>query len=98
VIERHRVELTTAAQKDLKSYRHATSSILDALARLEFDPERGHSLAGELAGVRSLEFTVKGSGAFRVAYEIDDQEKVCIVVAIGPRERFYERLRRRLNG
>jgi mRNA-degrading endonuclease RelE of RelBE toxin-antitoxin system len=98
VIERHRVELSTAAQKDLKGYRHAAAAIFDALARLEFDPESGHSLTGDLAGVRSLDITVKGSGAFRAAYEIDDLEKVCVVVAIGPRERFYERLRRRLNG
>ena len=98
MIERYRVELTTAAQKDLKSYRHATGLILDALARLEFDPEGGHLLTGDLSGVRSLEIAVKGSGAFRAAYETDGVEKVCIVVAIGPRERFYERLRRRLNG
>jgi mRNA-degrading endonuclease RelE of RelBE toxin-antitoxin system len=98
VIERYRVELTTAAQKDLKGHRHAAAAIFDALSRLEFEPESGHSLSGDLAGVRSLDITVKGSGAFRAAYEIDELEKVCRVVAIGPRERFYERLHRRLNG
>jgi uncharacterized membrane protein len=81
VIERHRDELSTAAQKDLRGYRHAAAAIFEALARLESNPESGHSLTGDLAGVRSLEITVKGSGSFRAAYEIDDLEKVCRVVA-----------------
>jgi hypothetical protein len=98
VIDRYRVELTTAAQKDLKGHRHASVPIFDALARLEFDPESGHPLSGDLSGIRSLDISVKGSGAFRAAFEVDGLEKVCRVVAIGPREGFYERLRRRMNG
>ena len=98
MIDRHRVELTTAAQKDLKGYRHASVPILEALAQLEFDPESGHPLLGDLRGIRSLDISVKGSGAFRAAFEVDDLQKVCRVVAIGPREGFYERLRRRVNG
>jgi mRNA-degrading endonuclease RelE of RelBE toxin-antitoxin system len=98
VIERYRVELTSAAQKDLKGFRHAASSVLNAIAQLEVEPERGHHLAGDLSGVRSLDITVQGSGAFRAAYEVDELERICRVVAIGPRENFYDRLRRRLNG
>ena len=98
MIERYRVELTTAAKKDLKGYRHAQMSILDTLARLEFDPESGHPLSGDLSGIRSLDITIKGRGAFRAAYEVDGSERSCMVFAIGPREGFYDRLRRRLNG
>lgn len=98
MLEPYRVELTSAAQKDLKSFRHALVPIFDSLARLEFDPEIGHALSGDLSGIRSLDISVKGSGAFRAVYEIDGPERVCRVVAIGPREGFYERLRRRLNG
>jgi hypothetical protein len=98
VIDRYRIELTTAALKDLKGYRHASAPILNALARLEFDPECGHPLSGDLSGIRSLDISVKGSGAFRAAFEVDSLEKACRVVAVGPRDGFYEQLRRRMNG
>ena len=98
VIERYRVEITTAAQKDLKGYRHAAKAVFDALARLEDEPESGHLLLGDLDGIRSLDFNVKGSGSFRAAYEVNDVDGVCLVIAIGPREGFYDRLRRRLKG
>lgn len=98
MIERYRVEITTAAQKDLKSYRHAAKIVIDALAQLETEPESGHLLLGDLVGIRSLDFNVKGSGSFRVAYEVNERDEVCLVIAIGPREGFYDRLRRRLRG
>lgn len=98
MIERYRVELSAAAQRDLKGFRHAVNPILDVLSRLESDPTRGHNLSGDLGGLRAIEIFVKGSGAFRAAYEVDEVELTCLVVAIGPHEGFYERLRRRMKG
>jgi hypothetical protein len=71
---------------------------LDALARLEFDQEGGYLLSGDLSGIPSLDITIKGSGAFRAAYEVDELQGTCMVFAIGPHKEFYDRLRRRLNG
>jgi len=98
VNERYRVELTTGAQKDLKSHRHAVSAVVEALTSLERNPEGGHLLMGDMQGIRSLDFSVKGSGAFRIAHDLNENARVCLVIAIGPRERFYERLRRRMKG
>lgn len=93
----YRVEISSAAQKDLKGHRHAVRAVVEALTKLEPEPEGGHPLSGDLTGIWSLDFTVKGSGAFRAAYEINKTDRVCLVIAVGPREGFYERLRRRVR-
>jgi mRNA-degrading endonuclease RelE of RelBE toxin-antitoxin system len=97
VVERYRVQLTSAAEKDLKRYPHAMKPVLDALTQLEQDSEKGHPLAGDMSSLRSLDFNVKGSGAFRAAYEADEANRLCLVIAVGPREGFYERLKRRVG-
>lgn len=95
--ERYRIQITAGAEKDLKRYRHAASAVVKVLSKLELFPQSGNALAGDLMGIRSLEFAVNGNGAFRVAYEMDKLEGVCLVIAIGPREGFYDRLRRRIE-
>ena len=95
--DRCEIELSKRSLKQLKSYPDAASTIANALAELANDPERGHPLAGSLAGFRSLEVNVKGSGAFRDAYVFHEDAKVCVVFAIGPHEGFYERLKRQVG-
>jgi hypothetical protein len=34
---------------------------------------------------------LKGSGQWRVAYYIVIDEKICLILAIGPRENFYKK-------
>lgn len=68
--------------------------MLEALARLETEPYRGHALAGSLRGVRSLEFSLPG-GAYRAAYVVDSEARACIVFIVGPHEGFYQRAERR---
>ncbi len=66
-------------------------------AKLEENPLAGHTLRGTLYGLRSLEFTVKGSGAFRAVYGVLDTEAVCLVVIVGPHENIYDRAERRVE-
>jgi hypothetical protein len=67
------------------------------LGRLEENPLAGHILRGTLYSLRSLEFTVKGSGAFRAVYGVLDADAVCLVVIVGPHENIYDRAERRVE-
>jgi mRNA-degrading endonuclease RelE of RelBE toxin-antitoxin system len=94
---RYRVELTDGAKKDLKKLRQHREQIGEALGRLEENPLTGHLLKGTLYGLRSLEFTVKGSGTFRAVYGVLDTDAVCLVVIVGPHENIYDRAERRVE-
>jgi mRNA-degrading endonuclease RelE of RelBE toxin-antitoxin system len=94
---RYRVELTDAAKKDLKKLRQHREQIGEALGRLETNPLVGHTLQGTLYNLCALEFTVKGSGAFRAVYGILDMDAVCLVVIVGPHENIYDRAERRVE-
>jgi hypothetical protein len=50
-----------------------------------------------LSGLRSLAFTVKGSGAFRAVYGLVDEDAVCLIVTAGPHENIYEEAERRVR-
>ncbi len=55
----------------------------------------GHPLTGVLRGTRSLEFNLKGGGAFRAVYTVLNDERVCVVLIVGPHESIYQRAERR---
>jgi mRNA-degrading endonuclease RelE of RelBE toxin-antitoxin system len=95
--KRYRVELTDGAKKDLKKLRQHRQQIGAALGRLESNPMAGHALKGTLYSLRSLEFTVKGNGAFRAVYGVIDTDAVCLVVIVGPHEHIYDRAERRVE-
>jgi hypothetical protein len=90
----YEVRLTRAANKDLKQLRSHANTIAKALGQLRTDPVAGYQLQGSLAGIRSLEFTFKGSGAGRAAYVILAEHKVCLVFITGSHGGFYERAER----
>lgn len=94
---RYRVELTDGAKKDLKKLRQHREQIGEVLGLLEEIPTAGHLLKGTLNRLRSLEFTVKGSGAFRAVYGVLDTDAVCLVVLVGPHENIYDRAERRVE-
>jgi mRNA-degrading endonuclease RelE of RelBE toxin-antitoxin system len=89
--DRYRIELWREAEKDLKRHRTHAKAILENLQRLESDPLKGHSLTGSLRGARSLEFNVKGSGAFRAIYVVLPDLTICVVFMLGPHENIYAR-------
>jgi mRNA-degrading endonuclease RelE of RelBE toxin-antitoxin system len=97
VSERFEVDLTRQAQKDRKALRAWNADLLRQLARLETDPEAGHLLKGALRGCRSLEFNLKGSGAYRAIYIVDPDEHVCLIFLIGPHENIYREAERRVH-
>jgi mRNA-degrading endonuclease RelE of RelBE toxin-antitoxin system len=92
-MERYRVELLPAAEKDLERLRQWEARIIEVLLELETNPSKGDLLSGSLKGVRSLKFHLRGSGAYRAAYVISGQ--TCVVFYIGTRENAYQEIARR---
>ncbi|MBF0503227.1 MAG: type II toxin-antitoxin system RelE/ParE family toxin [Candidatus Riflebacteria bacterium] len=92
-----RVELLGAAQKDLKRLWKIREEVVAALLNLEKTPDKGHDLAQDLQGILALEFPIKGSGQFRAAYLMVEEDETCTVIAIGPHENFYDLVRTRLK-
>jgi len=97
VSDRYELDLTRSAAKDLKALRSWANEIMRRLTRLEDDPNAGHALGGSLRGCRSLEFNLKGSGAYRAVYIADPTRQVCTIFLIGPHENIYREAERRVH-
>lgn len=97
----YRVAFTRQAAKDLAKLRKRNPQAYDrarkALGELEQDHEAGHTLSGTLSGCRSLEFSVKGSGAYRAAYVPVDADAVCVVFVVASHENVYDVAARRAD-
>lgn len=89
------VELLSMADRDLKSFWQFREQIVEAILELENNPEKGHKLQQNLQDINALEITIKGSGQYRVAYVIQEEDQICTVFAIGPHENFYAFVARR---
>jgi len=59
--------------------------VIKALERVRADPLRGKRLRGELEGLFSLRI-----GEMRAVYEVDTDEMVMVLHAIGPRGDIYK--------
>lgn len=92
-----RVELLSAAQKDLKGLWRIRDEVVHALLVLEKVPDKGHDLQQDLQGISALDFTIKGSGQYRAAYLLIEEEKTCSILAIGPHENFYDMVKKRVK-
>ena len=91
------IELTREAEKDLDKLRQHAERASRVIAVLADDPFRGHALAGDLKGTRSLEFSLPGSGVYRAVYVIIDDDHVCLIFIVGPHDNIYDRAKRRLQ-
>ena len=83
------VELTRQAEKDLKDLTTLDEEATAEILRLEDEPGAGTRSSGSLRGARSLEFNLKGSGAYRAVYTILDADRVCLVFIVGPHVRIF---------
>ena len=86
--------LLEGAQKDFEDASpKVRGCILRALDRLAQKPTLAKKLSGDLNDVYSYRFGTP-AGEFRIAFVRQPQK--LIVIAIGPREGFYDRLKRRV--
>lgn len=89
----YKIFFSSGACRDLKSKacKPHLSTILKAINKLKNNPFEGQELKGSLLKVRSLHFTLKGSGQWRIAYYVMIDEKTCLILVIGTRENFYKK-------
>ncbi len=89
---------TPAIKKDLKKL---DKQVLLALKTVHFsalsrDPYIGELLKGQYRKFRKYKFSFNGV-AYRVAYEIREDELIVLIISVGPRENFYKELKRRVK-
>ncbi|MHB1134185.1 MAG: hypothetical protein ACYC4L_17595 [Chloroflexota bacterium] len=94
---RYAVRLTRGAENDLDDLRPRTERAIAELLQLEREPTKGFPLAGSQTGVRSLEFSLPGGGAYRAMYAELASERICLVFIIGAHDSIYEQAERRLR-
>ncbi len=73
--------------------RDAQQDILNASVVLEINPHAGEKLHGPLSFLFSFHVAFRAVH-YRVAYSIDEKQQLVIIHLVGPRENFYDRLRR----
>ncbi len=94
---RHEVEILPGAEKDLKALKQNKDQATREILKLEDNPQLGHTLTGSLRGTRSLEFNLKGGGAYRAIYTILDDQRICVVFLVRSHENVYKEAERRWN-
>lgn len=94
----YRLEVHKAVRKDLKktSPQAAKEIVNKVLPKITENPFIGLPLVGPLKGYFKFVFAFEGVN-YRIVYQIYHQQKIVFIVAIGPREKFYERLIRRIS-
>lgn len=88
------VLFTKSAAKTVKKLPdNIKSPIHRAIFDIKEDPTKWDLLTGIFRRyqIRSGHVTTPG-GQYRIAYQIDHDQKLITILYIGPRERFYERL------
>jgi len=94
----YNAELSKSFIKDLKklSPEVRTLALTKWIPLLQKDPDRGRSFKGErLALFLRLKFRYKRND-YRIVYQIKRKKVTILLLAIGSREAFYQRLDRRV--
>ena len=65
------------------------------LISIKSDPHQGEFLRGKFRGLRKYSLSFKGA-EYRIVYKISEATKSVILIMVGSRENFYERLGRRI--
>ena len=83
-------------KKDLK---RLSPEVLKDIETVHFknireNPLQSDELGYAFKGMRSYHFRHKGI-SYRIIYEVFEEDEIVIIIMIGPREGFYERLKRR---
>jgi mRNA interferase RelE/StbE len=87
----HQIRYTPAAAESIRHlHPPIKQAIRQAIRELAADPLRGHPLALELAGFRSLRVS-----RYRVIYRV--QDRLVEIYLVGPRKDIYETFRQLLD-
>ncbi|PIR07474.1 hypothetical protein COY65_01940 [Candidatus Jorgensenbacteria bacterium CG_4_10_14_0_8_um_filter_39_13] len=90
----YQVFITPSAKKESKKLpKKARIAAFETAQKLKTNPYSGEKLSGSLNFLYSFHFKVEGKD-YRLAYAIDDKNKLIIVHLIQIRENFYQKLKR----
>jgi len=94
----YELKAINAVKKDLNTLNRATVKEIQEIhfPRIKKDPHQADPLRYAFKGLYSYHFRHVGT-SYRIIYEIYEEENLIIILLIGSRENFYERLRRRLR-
>ncbi len=94
----YQIHTLKAVRKDLRKLsKSAAAEMVDfCLPRLSENPHLGAPLSGNLKDYWKYVFKFQGV-SYRIVYQISERRKVILIIAVGPREKFYERLFQRLK-
>ena len=94
----YQIRALTAVKKDLKRLDKPVRAAIekDHFPAIQNAPDAGDVLHQDLEGLRSYHFSQHGT-QYRIVYEVHVRERLVVVLMIGTRENFYERVRRRLR-
>ncbi|HML89542.1 MAG TPA: type II toxin-antitoxin system RelE/ParE family toxin [Methylomusa anaerophila] len=71
-----------------KLHPNQVPAVNNAIRHIADNPETGEMKRGDLAGIRVYKFKIQ-SQLFLLAYEIEADEKVILLMALGVHENFY---------
>jgi mRNA-degrading endonuclease RelE of RelBE toxin-antitoxin system len=93
-----RLEAHKAVKKDLRKIpKKAAGEVVNKVfPKIVLHPSLGISLTGDLKGYFKYVLHFEGM-SYRIIYQIDQRRKVVFIIAVGVREKFYERLLRRIS-
>ena len=86
-----------AVRRDLKKFPREVSSEIEEIhfKRICQNPFQAFELGYSFKGLRSYHFSHKGT-EYRIVYELFKEDRLIVVIMIGTRETFYEKLRKRI--
>jgi mRNA-degrading endonuclease RelE of RelBE toxin-antitoxin system len=91
------IVVTQTAKKSAKKLPSTIrEEIVKQSQQLKENPYLGEKLSGSLHFLYSFHLTVKGTN-YRFVYEVDVEKQQVVVHLMGPREGFYQRLKRLLG-
>jgi addiction module RelE/StbE family toxin len=95
---KYRLESSSAVKKDIQKLDKKLQEEIKQLhfPKIEQDPFQAHLLSHAFKGLWSYHISYKG-GEYRIVYEIYPQDQLVLVVMIGPRQSFYDALKRRIR-
>lgn len=91
------IKTVRAVSKDMKKLSHEVVKEIKTVhfKNIRENPFQSQELGYSFKGLRSYHFFLKSS-SYRIIYEVFEKDRLIVVVMIGPRETFYDKLKRRL--
>ena len=86
-----------AVKRDIKKLPTEVVKVIESVhfKNIREDPFQSFQLGYAFKGLRSYHLHHKGV-SYRIVYEVFEGDGLVVIIMIGPRESFYERLRKRL--